>query len=124
MLKKVIIISGIAFSSILLVGCNEEPEVEVIETSENQENDANFLSELHNKIKMSIAEQTDLDSESMGISLGGDIKEMSVSVSFSKDIKIDETMIQQIVEDSIKSFSDTKNITINKENVTLKIEKY
>ncbi|GEM_PF-3610034 len=31
MLKKVAIISGIVFSSILLVGCNGEPEVAVIE---------------------------------------------------------------------------------------------
>ncbi|PJO43557.1 hypothetical protein [Lysinibacillus xylanilyticus] len=35
MLKKAAIISGIVFSSILLVGCNGEPEVAVIDAPKN-----------------------------------------------------------------------------------------
>jgi hypothetical protein len=129
MLKKAII-SGIIFSSILLVGCNGEPEVVVLDDSKNSENDANlspesnFLSELQDEIIVSITEQTELDSESMAISLGGNFKEMSVSVSFPKDVKVDDTMIQQIVEDSIKKVSETENITINEGDITIKIEKY
>ncbi|WP_107926188.1 topoisomerase [Lysinibacillus parviboronicapiens] len=130
MFKKVAIISGIIVSSILLVGCNGEPEVEVIDAPKNGENDANlspesnFLSELHNDIIVSITEQTELDSESMAISLGGNFKEMSVSVSFPKNVKVDNTMIQQIVEDSIKKVSETENVTISEENITIEIEKY
>ncbi|WP_253278932.1 topoisomerase [Psychrobacillus sp. FJAT-21963] len=87
-------------------------------------NDANFLSELQNEIIVSITEQTGLDSESIAIMLGGSVKEISVSVSFPKDVKVDDTMIQQIVEDSIKKVSETENVTISEENITIKIEKY
>ena len=60
MLKKAII-SGIIFSSILLVGCNRD---EVIDITENGENDAIlspeniFLSELRDEITVAITEQT------------------------------------------------------------------
>ncbi|ALC85326.1 hypothetical protein AM499_05495 [Bacillus sp. FJAT-22090] len=126
------IISGILFSLILLVGCNGEPEVEVIDAPKNGENDANllsesesnFLSELQNEIIVSITELTGFDSESIAIMLGGSVKEISVSVSFPKDVKVDDTMIQQIVEDSIKKVSETENVTISEENITIKIEKY
>ncbi|WP_052130086.1 hypothetical protein [Ureibacillus sinduriensis] len=129
MLKKALI-SGIVFISILLVGCSEEPEVVVLDDSENGENDvnlspeSNFLSELKNEILESIPEQTELDSESIeAIMVDGNFEEMSVSVSFSKDVKVDDAMIQQIVEDSIKKVSETENVEISKENVTIKIEK-
>ncbi|MEK5068657.1 hypothetical protein [Sporosarcina sp. FSL K6-1508] len=56
--------------------------------------------------------------------LGGNVKELSVSVSFPKDIKVDDTLIQQIVEDSVKKVSETENETISEENITIKIEKY
>lgn len=45
MIKKAVI-SGVLFSSFFLVGCNGEPEVVVLEDSENQENDADSSSEL------------------------------------------------------------------------------
>ncbi|KGR76391.1 hypothetical protein CD33_07590 [Ureibacillus sinduriensis BLB-1 = JCM 15800] len=127
---KKALISGIVFISILLVGCSEEPEVVVLDDSENGENDvnlspeSNFLSELKNEILESIPEQTELDSESIeAIMVDGNFEEMSVSVSFSKDVKVDDAMIQQIVEDSIKKVSETENVEISKENVTIKIEK-
>ncbi|TQR14755.1 hypothetical protein [Psychrobacillus soli] len=47
-----------------------------------------------------------------------------VSVGFPKGAKVDDTMIQQIVEDAIKKVSETENVTISEENRTLKIEKY
>ena len=49
---------------------------------------------------------------------------LHVSVGFPKDAKVDDTMIQQIVEDSIKNVSETENVTISEENITIKIEKY
>jgi len=132
--KKAIIL-GILFSSILLVGCNGEPEVEVIDAPESGENDANllsesesnFLSELHNEIIVSITEQTELDSESIGaIMIGGSPVKgiIDVSISFPKDARVDDTMIQQIVEDAIKKVSETENVTVSEENITIKIEKY
>ncbi|MFZ0446646.1 MAG: topoisomerase [Bacillus sp. (in: firmicutes)] len=131
MLKKAII-SGIIFSSILLVGCNGEPEVVVLDDSKNGENDANlspesnFLSELKNEIIVSITEQTELESESISIMVGGSIVKgiIDVSVGFPKDVKVDDTMIQQIVEDSIKNVSETENVAISEENIRILIEKY
>lgn len=130
MLKKAII-SGIVFSSILLVGCNEE---EVIDITENGGNDANvfseseslnLLSELKKEIMVSITEQTELDSESIAIMLDGNpFEEMTISVSFPKDAKVDDTMIQQIIEDSIKKVSEIEKVAISEENITIKIEKY
>ncbi|AVK84843.1 topoisomerase [Lysinibacillus sp. B2A1] len=133
MFKKVAIISGILFSSILLVGCNEEPEVIVIDAPKNGENDANLsseesnlLSKLGDKIMVSITEQTELDSNSITIMLGGNPAKgiIDVSVGFPKDAKVDDTMIQQIVEDSIKNVSETEYVAISEENTTIKIEKY
>ncbi|KOY79991.1 topoisomerase [Lysinibacillus macroides] len=133
MLKKAII-SGIIFSSILLGGCNEEKEKtsELVLTDSEQEvavdgqENTGLLEGLKNEIIDSIAEQTGIDSESIVIMVGGSpIKEIiDVSVSFPKDVKVDDTMIQQIVEDSIKKVSETENIKINEENITIKIEKY
>jgi hypothetical protein len=134
-MMKQAIISGIVFSSILLVGCNgEQKEEQVIESEQevvvaptNEEYDElNLLSELQNEITVSITEQTELDSESIAIMLGGSPVKgiMDVSVSFPKDVKVDDTMIQQIVEDSIKNVSKTENVAISEENITIKIEKY
>lgn len=129
MIKKAII-SGVLFSSIFLVGCNGDPEVTVLEDSGKEENDAelsselNLVSELESEVIASIAEQTELDRESMAIMVSGNVKEMTVSVSYPKDMKVDETTIQQAVEDSVKKVSEGENITINKEDLTIKIEKY
>ncbi|WP_338653034.1 topoisomerase [Sporosarcina psychrophila] len=131
MLKKAII-SGIIFSSILLVGCNTtevlESEQEVVVSQKNGENDGipNLLSELKNEIIVSITEQTELESESISIMVGGSIvKEIiDVSLGFPKDVKVDDTMIQQIVKDSIKNVSETENVAISEENIRIIIEKY
>ena len=126
MLKKAII-SGIVFSSILLVGCNDD-EVTDITITENGENDANlspeniFLEELKDEISVAIKEQTALEADSMMID--GNFKELSVSVGFLKDVKVDDTLIKQIVKDSIKKVSETENVTISEDNITIKIEKY
>jgi len=127
MLKKAII-SGIIFISILLVGCNGESEVAVLDDSKNGENEEIlsseniFLSELKDEIIVAITEQTGFEADS--IMLEGNLKELSVSVGFLKDVKVDDTLIKQIVEDSIKRVSETENVTINEEDITLKIEKY
>ena len=131
MLKKAII-SGIIFSSILLVGCNTtevlESEQEVVVSQKNGENDGipNLLSEFKNEIIVSITEQTELESESISIMVGGSIVKgiIDVSVGFPKDVKVDDTMIQQIVEDSIKNVSETENVAISEKNIRIIIEKY
>jgi hypothetical protein len=125
---KQAIISGIVFSSILLVGCNGETEVVVLDDSKNVENEEIlppediFLSELKDEITRAITEQTAIEADSM--MLGGNLKELSVSVGFLKDVKVDDTLIKQIIEDSIKKVSETENVTISEENITIKIEKY
>ena len=48
----------------------------------------------------------------------GNLKELSVSLGFLKDVKVDDTLIQQIVEKSIKKVSETANVTINEEDIT------
>ncbi|MBO0602223.1 topoisomerase [Sporosarcina sp. E16_3] len=126
------IFSGILFCSILLVGCNttevleSEQEVVVSQRYGGDDGISNLISELQNEIIVSITEQTELDSESIAISLGGNFKEMSVSVSFPKDVKVDDTLIQQIVEDSIKKVSETETVSISEEKmkIKIKIEKY
>ena len=121
---KQAIISGIVFSSILLVGCNGETEVVVLDDLKNVEIPPEniFLSELQDEIIVAITEQTAIEADS--ISLGGNFKELSVSVGFLKDVKVDDTLIKQIIEDSIKKVSETENVAISEENITIKIEKY
>jgi hypothetical protein len=49
---------------------------------------------------------------------------IDVSVGFPKDAKVIDTVIQQIVEDSIKKVFETENVAISEENIIIKIEKY
>ena len=129
MMKKAII-SGIVFCSILLVGCNtnEVLESEVVVSQRDGGNDgiSNLISELQNEIIVSITEQTELESDSLTIMIDGGTDELTVSVGFPKDAKIDDTLIQQIVEDSIKNVSETEPVTVSEEKTKIKImiEKY
>lgn len=120
MMKKAII-SGIVFCSILLVGCNTtevlESEQEVVVSQIN-----GLLSELKNEIIVSITEQTELESDSLVIMIDGGTDELTVSVGFPKDAKIDDTLIQQIVEDSIKNVSETETLTTSEEKIKMKIK--
>lgn len=129
------IISGIVFSSILLVGCNGEEVIDITENGENvadvfsesQSKDLYLISEFNKEIMASITEQTEFNSESIeAIMVSGspDKGIIDVSISFPKDAKVDDTMIQQIVKDSIKKVSEIENVTISEENITTKIEKY
>lgn len=129
MLKKAIM-SGIVFIAILLAGCNGEQEVVVLDDSKNGENDANlssdsnFLSELQNEIIASIKEETELG-KSMAIMLGGNtVHGMTVSVSFPKNAKFNDAVIQQIVKDAVLKVSATENVAISEKEITLKIEKF
>ncbi|QUG43899.1 topoisomerase [Psychrobacillus sp. INOP01] len=125
---KKAIISGIVFSSILLVGCNKtevlESEQEVVVSQGNVENDgiSNLISELKNEIIVSITEQTELESDSLTIMVDGGTDELTISVGFPKDAKIDDTLIQQIVEDSIKNISETETETTSEEQIKMKIK--
>lgn len=131
-MMKQALISGILFCSILLVGCNTtevlESEQEVVVSKSNGGNDviSTLLSELKNEILVSITEQTELESDSLAIMLGGGTDEITVSVGFPKDEKIDDTLIQQIVEDSIKNVSETETTSEEKikMKVKIQIEKY
>ncbi|HJF30350.1 MAG TPA: topoisomerase [Sporosarcina psychrophila] len=128
-MMKQAIISGVIFSSILLVGCNgneNEEQVQVLESEQDvvESEQEKLLSELRDEIIVSITEQTAIEADSIAIMLGGNGKELSVSVSFPKDIKVDDTLIRQMVEDSVKKVSETENETISEENITIKIEKY
>ena len=127
---KKAIISGIVFCSILVVGCNtnEVLESEVVVSQRDGGNDgiSNLISELKNEIIVSITEQTELESDSLTIMIDGGTDELTVSVGFPKDAKIDDTLIQQIVEDSIKNVSETEPVTVSEEKTKIKImiEKY
>ncbi|MGN7408634.1 topoisomerase [Sporosarcina sp. SAFN-010] len=122
--------SGILFCSILLVGCNTtevlESEQELMVSQKNLEDDgiSNLISELHNEIIKSITEQTELESDSLLLMIDGGTDELTVAVGFPKDAKIDDTLIQQIVEDSIKNVSETETVTEEKIKINIKIEKY
>lgn len=120
MMKRAII-SGIVFCSILLVGCNTteilESEQEVVVSQKN-----GLLSELQNEIIVAITEQTALESDSLAIMIDGGTDELTVSVGFPKDAKIDDTLIQQIVEDSIKNVSETETVTTSEEKIKMKIK--
>ena len=127
-MKKAII--GIVFCSILLVGCNtnevleSEQEVVVSQRYGGDDGISNLISELQNEIIVSITEQTELG-ESIAIMLDGNtVHGITVSVSFPKAAKVDDAMIQQIIEDSIKNVSETESVAISEEDITIKIEKY
>lgn len=125
---KKAIISGIVFCSILLVGCNTaevlESEQEVVVSQGNVENDgiSNLISEFKNEIIVSITEQTELESDLLTIMVDGGTDELTVSVGYPKDAKIDDTLIQQIVEDSIKNVSETETVTTSEEKIKMKIK--
>jgi hypothetical protein len=128
--KKANIISGIVVISILLVGCNGEPEVEVLDDLKKDvnllsESELNILSELKNEIIASIAEQIEIDSESIIIIVGGNLgtETIELSVRFPEDLKVDDTNLLQIVEDSIKNVSEKENIA-GEEAIMIKIERY
>lgn len=122
--------SGILFCSILLVGCNTtevlESEQELMVSQRNLEDDgiSNLISELHNELIKSITEQTELESDSLSLMIDGGTDELTVAVGFPKDAKIDDTLIQQIVEDSIKNVSETETVSEEKIKINIKIEKY
>ncbi|MGE7769092.1 topoisomerase [Viridibacillus arvi] len=123
---KKAIISGIVSCLILLVGCNttEVLESEVVVSQRDGGNDgiSNLISELKNEIIVSITDQTELESDSLAIMIDGGADELTVSVGFPKDAKIDDTLIQQIVEDSIKNVSDTETEKTSEEKTKIKIK--
>lgn len=129
MMKKAII-TGVLVSLLLLVGCNAEPKEVVLEDSENEKNEtdvsseSNLLTELQDEIIKSIKDQTELDKDSIEtVMVSGNTDDLTVSVSFLKDVKVDDEKIQQIVKESIKKVSETEDVTINEEDTTIKIEK-
>lgn len=130
MLKKAII-SGMICSSILLMGCNEETSEAVLidneeEVAVDEQENTELLSELKNDMVDSIEEQTGIDSDSIVIMTGGSLIDevIDISISFPKDLEIDDGLIQQIAKDSIKRLSETENIDISEEDITIKTEKY
>ncbi|MBQ7232561.1 MAG: hypothetical protein IJX07_04955 [Bacillales bacterium] len=90
--------------------------------SESELKELDLISELKNEIMVSITEQTKLGEPASIILSGHPIIEIIVSVGFLKDVKVDGTMIQQIIKDSIEKVSKTENITISTESTIIKIE--
>ncbi|WP_079526527.1 topoisomerase [Solibacillus isronensis] len=119
---KKAIISGVVLCSILLGGCNN---IEVIESEQEVVVSYNTLfAELQNEIIKSITEQTELDSDALAIMIDGGGGESTVAVGYPKDSKIEGTLIQQIVEDSVKNVSETETNSEERVKITIKIEKY
>ncbi|MBB4826423.1 hypothetical protein HNO89_003683 [Sporosarcina luteola] len=123
------IVSGVVFSSILLAGCNGneiEEHIQVIESEQGavENEQGNLLSEVKDKIIASITEQTAIEADAIAIMLGGGAGKIDVSVGFPKDVKVDDRLIQHIVEDSIKKVAETENIIISEEDISIKIEEY
>ncbi|MFY0742630.1 topoisomerase [Solibacillus sp. FSL W7-1472] len=121
---KKTIISGIVFCSILLGGCNK---VEVLESEhEVAVSHKALFAELQSEIIGSITELTELESDALAIMLDGGAGESTVAVGFPKKSNIEATLIQQIVEDSIKNISESETGTTSEEKlkITIKIEKY
>ncbi len=122
-LKKTII-SGIVFCSIFLGGCNK---VEVLKSEhEVAVSHKALFAELQSEIIGSITELTELESDALSIMLDGGAGESTVAVGFPKKSNIEATLIQQIVEDSIKNISESETETTSEEKlkITIKIEKY
>lgn len=64
----------------------------------------------------------ELDRDSIKYFIGGNpIQEINVSVSFPKNVEVNETMIEKIIEDSIKNVFEKENISFNQENITVEI---
>ncbi|WP_342575967.1 topoisomerase [Solibacillus sp. FSL K6-1781] len=120
---KKTIISGIVFCSIWLGGCNK---VEVLESEhEVAVSHKALFAELQTEIIGSITKLTELESDALAIMLDGGAGESTVAVGFPKKSNIEATLIQQIVEDSIKNISESETETTSEElKITIKIEKY
>ena len=119
---KKAIISGVVLCSFLLGGCNN---IEVIESEQEVVvSDNTLFNELQNEIIKSITEETELESDALAIMIDGGGGESTVAVGFPKDSKIEGTLIQQIVEDSIKNISETETTSEESMKITIKIEKY
>lgn len=122
MIKKAITLGIVFCSSIHLVGCNTnevvESEQEVVVSQEK------LFSELQNEIIASVTEQTELESDSLAIMLDGGAGEFTISVGTPKDAKIDDILMQEIVEDSLKNISEPEGTSEEKTKVKIKIEKY
>ncbi|GLC90092.1 hypothetical protein [Lysinibacillus piscis] len=134
MFKKVVI-SGVIFSSIILVGCNEEQKEAKVpaEVSEGNEKEADLLESngteaILNNVVMDellyrITEKAAVDKESVVIMLGSSNvngnREITCSIAVPKESKIDDVVIEQIVEDIIKTVSKTENAEINEDNIEI-----
>ncbi|MFL0583846.1 topoisomerase [Solibacillus silvestris] len=121
---KKTIISGIVLCSIFLGGCNK---VEVLESEhEVAVSHKALFAELQTEIIGSVTELTELESDALAIMLDGGAGESTVAVGFPNKSNIEATLIQQIVEDSIKNISESETGTTSEEElkITIKIEKY
>lgn len=121
MMKKAIFSNAI-ICSILLVGCSSNDVLESeLEAALSQET---ISSELQNELIASIAEETELDSESLAIMIDGGVDEYTVSVGFPNDADSDGEMIQKLVEEVIQDLSETEAATEDKIVMKIKVEQY
>lgn len=87
-----------------------------------------FLSDLKSELISAIALKTGLENEEIAIMIDGGIVNGvytgMCSVGIPKDANVDESTIHQIIKDTINSVSDSKNIIIIEENITINVERY
>ncbi|MCM3721531.1 MULTISPECIES: topoisomerase [Solibacillus] len=119
---KKVIITVVVICSILLGGCNK---IEVIESEQEViVSYKTLFAELQNEIIVSVTEKTELESDALALMIDGGASDLTVSVGYPKDSKIDATLIQQIVEDSINNISEKDTTSEERVKITIKIEKY
>lgn len=141
MVKKYLC-AGIVLGTIVLSACNEEKaeekvHAEVTKTladgqtvvvepiSELDEKTTNWLIKKQNELQVSIAEQSKLESKSVQVMCAAIPQEentdVSCSVVLSTDSKIDDTTIQQIVDNIINSVSklESAELKIREENIVI-----
>lgn len=141
MVKKYLC-AGIVLGTIVLSACNEEKaeekvHAEVTKTladgqtvvvepiSELDEKTTNWLIKKQNELRVSIAEQSKLESKSVKVMCAAIPQEentdVSCSVVLSTDSKIDDTTIQQIVDNIINSVSklESAELKIREENIVI-----
>ncbi|MGE7666854.1 hypothetical protein ACQKMN_14190 [Ureibacillus composti] len=135
MLKKTVFFLLISFGCILLVGCNSEQnekevQEEINEVSESQEvgspsnegnNESSNLSEIKKQLELSINEQMAIDIEAIMLEsfVDNENKEVSCTIVLSKEAKVEENTVQELIEVIVKTVSKNENLSISVDNIEI-----
>lgn len=93
---------------------------QIVDSPSNEESDNIFhlINEIKYEIIASIEKQTELESIMVETDSVGNNIEVDVSVNLSKDAKVDEEIMRQLVEDIIRIISNKDNVTIGDIKIT------